>query len=403
MSRATVFVLAAVLALAGCGKKEQATVNAAKAPEPMAVRTALAEARTVERAIMVTGSLHPDESVTVSSEVAGRVKSVSADFGTSVRKGQVVAELDPLELSLQLERAKATLAQALARLGLQPGQEDAKPEMTPAMRQARAQLEDAKSKFDRAAQLVKTGDIALERYVEVEKALQARQAAYDLVRDDMLTQLATIRAMKAETQLAEKRLRDATVVAPFDGAVTQKHVSPGQYIKENVAIFTVVKTNPLRLRVEVPESAVADVKVGTALRFTTEATPGQEFQAVVRETNPSLDPKSRTLTAEALVPNPNERLKAGAFVQVKLVASKAEPVIAIPRNAVYTVAGLNKFFSIEDGKAKEHKIGEVLGANGFVEIAAGAIPPGTQVAVSNVAKLTDGLPVTVTGTSAVQK
>jgi len=302
-----------------------------------------------------------------------------------------------------VERAQATLAQSLARLGLRAGEEDARPESTASMRQAKAQLEDAKSKFDRAAQLVKTGDVAQERYVEAEKAYQARQAAFDAVRDDMLTQLATIRALKAEVKLAEKRLRDATVVAPFDGAVTQKHVSPGQYIKENVQILTVVKTNPLRLLVEVPESEVADVKVGTALRFTTEAAPGMEFQAVVRETNPSLDARSRTLTAEALLQNPGGKLKPGSFVQVKLVASKAQPVIAVPRSAVYTVAGLNKFFTIEGGKAKEHKIGEVLGSNGWVEIAQGSVAAGAQVAVSNVARLTDGAPVMVAGSGAEPK
>jgi RND family efflux transporter MFP subunit len=383
----------------GCSKSpaESASAAASTAPQPVAVRTAKAEARTVERWIMVTGSLHPDETTTVSAEVPGRVLKVNYDFGQPVRKGDVVAELDTQELRLQLQRAKATLAQALARVGLEPGDGDKTPESTPMMRQARAQMEDAKSKFENAQKLVASGDISRERYTEMEKLYRARLAAYEATVDDLRTQMAVVQSLRAEVALAEKRVRDATVVAPFDGVVSQKHVSPGQYIKENVPILTLVKTRPLRLRVEVPESSVPDVKPGTTLVFTTDAVPGQEFKAVVRELNPALDNRSRTLTAEARLVGDDARLKPGSFVQVRLVASQAYPVIALPKPAVYTVAGLNKFFTIENGKAVERRIGEIISSNGFVEIPAGSIPEGAEVAVSNVALLTNGTPVRVEG------
>jgi len=386
----------AVVAATGCGKKPESAKRATAAA--VEVQTSVAELRTVERSIMVTGSMQPDETVTVTSEVAGRVKTVNYDFGQPVRRGQVVAELDTTELKLQMERTRATLAQALARLGLAAdAPENLVPESTPAMRQATAQLDDARSKFERAEKLSKTGDIAQERFVEAEKALAARQAAFDMMRDDKLTQLAAIKALRADLRLAEKRVRDATVVAPFDGQVSVKHVSPGQYIKENVPIVTLVKTSPLRLRVDVPESAVSLVKMGTELVFTTEAAPGAEFRARVTELNPSLDPRSRTLGAEARLLQSDARLKPGAFVQVRLVTSAAFPVIAIPKQAVYTVAGLNKFFTLEGGKAVEHKIPEILGQNGFVEIPEGLIKQGSIVAVSNVALLTDGMPVKPAG------
>jgi HlyD family secretion protein len=145
----------------------------------------------------------------------------------------------------------------------------------------------------------------------------------------------------------------------------------------------------------VPESAVPQVKTGTTLAFATEAVPGAEFKAVVRELNPSLDNRSRTLTAEARLLTNDSRLKPGSFVQVRLITNPAAPVVAIPRAAVYTVAGLNKFFSIENGKAVEHKIPQILGANGYVEMPADTIPAGAVVAVSNIPQLTTGVPVKV--------
>jgi RND family efflux transporter MFP subunit len=391
----TIICCGALLLLGGCGKKTE-EVKAAATPEAVEVRTALAEARTVEKSIMVTGSLHPDEETTVSSEVGGRVKSILVDFGQPVRRGQVVVQLDTTELSLQLERTKAALAQAMARLGLEPGAAE-EPESTAGMRQAKAQLEDARARFARSRKLVESGDISRERFEEAQRAMEAREAAYDAMRDEMRTQLASLRALRAEVALAEKRVKDATVVAPFDGAVGVKHVSPGQYVKENVPLLTIVKTSPLRLRVEVPESAVSEVRVGTELKFATEAAPGQEFSAIVRELNPSLDARSRTLTAEARLTGPDARLKPGSFVQVRLITAKAAPVIALPSAAVYTVAGLNKFFTIEEGKAVERRIPEVLGSNGWVEIPEGTVPPGSVVAVSNLPLLTNGAAVKVTG------
>ncbi|QOY86979.1 efflux RND transporter periplasmic adaptor subunit [Paludibaculum fermentans] len=398
MSRAfsLALLLISILLAAGCGRKDPQAAKATTAPDPISIKTAPAVAQTVERAIMATGSLQPDETTTVSSEVPGRITKLNYDFGQMVKKGQILAELDTQELALQVERARGSLAQAMARVGIDPTKEEI-PDTTPQTRQAKAQMEDAKSKYENAAKLVKTGDISTERFTELEKAYRARWAALEATQDELRTQLAAIRSLRADVKLAEKRLRDATVVAPFDGIVQMKHVSPGQYIKENVAIYTVVKATPLRLRAEIPESAVSEIHVGTTLEFTTEAVPNATFKAVVRELNPALDNRSRTLTAEARLLNGDARLKPGSFVQVRLVTNKAYPVIAVPKDAVYTVAGLNKFFSIENGKAVEHKIPQILGSNGMVEMPEGTIAAGAQVAVSNLPMLTNGAPVRTAG------
>ncbi len=127
--------------------------------------------------------------------------------------------------------------------------------------------------------------------------------------------------------------------------------------------------------------------------------PDVEFHATVREMNPALDSRSRTLSAEARMATADARLKPGAFVQVKLITDGKFPVVAVPHDALYTVAGLNKLFTIENGKATERKVDTILAANGWVEMPAGLIPVGAQVAVSNLAQLTDGAPVTVTGSA----
>jgi len=388
-------LFASLAALASCSGRKETTARAASRPAgPVAVRIAQAQERTVERSIRVTGSLLPDDTTTVSCEVAGRVAKLHFDFGQPVRKGQVMAELDRLELKLQLDRARAALEQAMARVGMDK-ETMREPETTPMIRQAKAQMEDALSKYENAKKLIKTGDIAQERFNEIEKAFLARKAAYEATLDDLRTQLALIRSLRAEVALAEKRLRDASILAPFDGIVQVRHVAEGQYVRDNAPIYTLVRAWPLRLRVEIPESAVPHARIGATLVFTTSAAPGAEFRATIRTLNPSLDPRSRILTAEARIDARDERLKPGAFVQVRLITDPAFRVVSIPRAAVYTVAGLNKFFSIENGKAVEHRIPEILASNGFVEIPPGIIEAGAAVAVSNVPMLSQGLPVTV--------
>jgi RND family efflux transporter MFP subunit len=390
--RAAVFLLFPLLvSLAGCGRRAPAGgtgVEAASQPAPLEVKVATAEARQVERSISVTGSLVADESVNLSFEVAGTLAHVNVDFGQRAARGQALAELDQRETLLQVERSRAALAQAMARAGLKAGQEDANPDSSPAVAQARAQLEDARFKFESARKLVASGDISRERYTELEKAYHAREAACDAARDELRMQLAGIEGLRADLKLAEKRLGDTVMHAPFDGAVVAKLISPGQYIKENVAVLTFVKSSPLRLRVEVPESAVGEVRAGTELAFTTDAAPGAAFRAVVRELNPSLDAKTRSLTAEARLTNPDARLKPGMFVQVKLVVARQATTVVVPKDAIYAVAGLSKVFVVRNGTAMERKVQPGDPDGNWVE--APGIAAGEQVAVSNLGALVDG-------------
>ena len=362
----------------------------------MTVKTAVAEARQMDKAIYVTGSLNPDETVSVSFEVAGRLAAVNADFGQSVRKGDVLAELDHREATLQVERSRAALDQALARIGLDATQENAKPESTPAVRQAVAQMEDARSKYENALKLAKTGDVSQEHATELEKAYKARWAAVEFARDDMHMQLASVDGIRTDLKLAQKRLGDTVVRAPFDGSITQKLVSAGQYIKENTAVLTIVKTNPMRLRVDIPENAAGTVRVGTMLNFTTDAVADAKFAAVVREMNPSLDSKSRSLTVEARLAQNDSRLRPGMFVQVELVLARGAGVVVVPKEAIYTLAGLNKVFIVRDGKVLERRIAPGQEAGGWVEVPGDLVRAGDRVAVTELPLLVEGIQVKTT-------
>ncbi len=392
----------ALVLLASCSRQAEqkkaadaAAAQAASKPPAVAVKTALAETKLVPKAIDITGSLVPDETTNISSEVQGRVAEIRYDFGQSVRKGDVIARIDGTDYQIQGDRTRAALAQALARVGLDPSQEDTTPKDTPAVRSARAQFEDAQHKYQNAKKLVESGDIATERFVEIEKLVNSRRAALEGAQDQMRTDLANVMVIRAERRLAEKRLGDTTIRAPFDGTVSAKLVSTGQFVKDNVPLLTLVKTWPLRLRLDVPEVATAFVFPGLVLSYTSEALPGKEFQATVTQVNPSLDARVRALSAEARIQSGPPSLRPGMFVQVKLVVAKGSPIVTVPKEALYNVAGLYKVFSIQGGRAKEYRINPGEAGEGWVEVPGGVLSAGTNVAVSNLANLTDNAEVTV--------
>lgn len=400
MTRIT--LLAALVFSAACSRQanekkaaEAAAAEAAAKAAPIAIKTAPADTKMVPRAIDITGSLVPDETINVTSEVQGRVAEIRYDFGQSVKKGDVVVQIDKTDYQIQVDRTRAALAQALARVGLDPSQEDATPKDTPAVRSARAQYEDAQHKYQNAKKLVETGDIPTERFVEIEKLVNSRRGSLDGALDQMRTDLANVMVIRAEKRLAEKRLADTTIRAPFDGMVSAKAVSAGQFVKDNTVLLTIVKSWPLRLRLDVPEVATAHVFTGLVLTFTTEALPGKEFQATVTNVNPSLDARARALTAEARIVSGPPGLRPGMFVQVKLVIAKGAPIVTVPNEALYNVAGLYKVFTVAGGKVREHRIDPGQTGEGWVEIPGGLIAAGSQVAVSNLANLTDNALVTV--------
>lgn len=392
----------ALLLTSSC-TRDASTGKAAAAPAkpaPLAVHVAPAASKEVPRTAEVTGSLLPDDTINIVSEVQGRISSIRYDFGQSVRKGDILVEIDRQEFQIQVDRARAALAQALARIGLNPDQENENPTTTPMIRQARAQLEDAKSKYDSAKKLADSGDIARERLTETEKAMNARQANLDAATDDLRTGLANVQALRAERRLAEKRLNDTTIRAPFDGQVSQRMAAPGQYVKDNTTILTLVKTWPIRLHVDIPEVGAAAVHVGESLSFTTEAIPGRTFTATIRELNPSLEARSRSLSAEARLNQPDPLLRPGMFVQVRLVLSRGTAVTVVPKRAVYTVAGLSKVFTIQGSTAREIRFTPGQSGDDWIEVPGDALKPGDTVAIDKLNLLTDGTEVRVDASAA---
>ena len=382
-----------MLGLCGCSKQKDETVQAdAAQAQPLAVKTSLIVERTIERYVEVVGSLKADQEVVVSSEVKGTVEELPVDLGSVVRRGQLLARLSQREWKLRVDQAQAALEQARARVGLRNGSGSLEAEENSEVRQAKASLDEARLRFDRAKTLIKNGDIAQERFDEAEINYRSAEARYQAAQDSFHNQTALVEQRAAELQLARKQLQDTVIVAPIDGTVSARHVTQGEYIKAEARIVTLVRSNPLRLQAVVPEVAVASVRVKLPVSLIVDAYPGRTFKGEISRVSPSLDEKARTLTVEATIENSDGTLKPGLFATVQLRVAKQSPAVMVPSRALLAFAGLTKLFVIQDGKVVERVVKTGLKDGDFVEILEGA-KVGERVAVESLGRLSNGVPV----------
>lgn len=357
--------------------------------KPIAVQTLTVALEAIRRPIEIVGTLSATEEATVSAEVEGRVLRIGADLGDRVPAGGVLMELDGEKLRYRLEQQRAELTRARARYGVQD--EGGLPEIdeTPDVRKAAAELRQAEQAFHRADELTSRSLLPRQQRDDAESTLSARRAEYESARQNARNLRADIDSALANARLAERELRDAQIRAPFDGFVSRRLVSPGDYVSIKTPVAALVTVDPLKLTAEVPERLGPWVKVGQKLQFSVDAYPGEQLEGTVARVSPAVNTQSRAFPLEGVVRNPGGRLKPGTFARVRIASDRVDNVMTVPTAALQYRYGVNRVFVVADGRVagREIKVGDRLGER--VEIVDG-LKPGEVIAISEVEKLTDG-------------
>lgn len=390
-----------VLALASvswnCSKDSRVEARNArrKNQEKVALHVAKVKTQEIDRRVDTVGTLVADAEVTISSETEGLIAEVLVDLGDRVKRDQKLATIQPLEQQFNLQQQEAQLRQALDRLGLKNENDKVKDiDEVPEVRKAAADLREAEQRYNRVKELVAQGIASAEELDQAEARYNSLRATLDLTRHQVQNLVSQVSQHQAAVGLARKRLRDTSVKAPFDGAIRERQVELGQYVKPQTPLFGLVDIDPLRLRAEVPEKMSPWVQVGNPVEVRVEAHLGRVFIGRVSRISPSVDQQKRTFGIEALIPNHEGLLRPGFYAKAAIVTGKKEQVLLIPSQAVLYAYGTNKAFVVEGGKAsaRELKLGERVG--GEVEVVEG-LRPDEQVAVSELDRLDNGTPVQI--------
>src|SRR5690349_3833254 len=387
---------AAALTAGGCAKSMPSSVLGDDAhPTPVHLYT-VAEEMT-QRRVQAAGSLFALEESTLSSEVEGPVAQVLVDVGDSVRAGQPLVIIDPQELQYEVDRQRGIVTQVRAQLGIGPNDPPpSDPQKIASVQRAAADLFDAERKYTRAQEMFKDKLISQQQLDEADSRFQSTKAAYTVALQEVDRLKALLVSSEASEKLAEKKLNDATIRAPFPGSIKTRDVHPGEYLRVQGPVMVLVRTDTLRARLAVPERWAGWVRDGATVDLQVEAFPGETFHGRISRINPAVAQDSRTFDAEALISNPDGRLKPGFFVQASVPSEKEEKTIFLPEGAVNYRYGVYKVFLLNGNRVSEHQIrpaGQTEDQRGKRFEVAEGLKPGDRVAVAVSGDLHDGATV----------
>lgn len=373
---------------------ETSTNAAAKPPvqpAPIAVAPAAAVEQLLARFIRASGSLTAEEQAEVAAETAGRVVATPIERGTPVSAGSELVRVVATESDAQAKEAEANAAQIEARLGLAAGT-TFDPNNVPEVRNAKASLDLAQSEFTRIESLMQQHVVSQAEYDQRRTQVEAARQQYEGAKNAAAQQYQQLQAARARVAVAHKTLDDTNVRAPFAGVVAERLVSVGDYVTKGMKVATVVRVNPLRVKLTIPEQYVSLVAAGQPVTFEVDAYPGRQFTGAIRYVSPALEAAQRALTVEAEVPNPKGELKPGLFATALIRQPKETPAILVPADAVRVSNGTSRVFVVNGDRVEERivTVGQHLETQ--VEIVNG-LKAGERVATKNVPQLTDGAKV----------
>jgi RND family efflux transporter MFP subunit len=420
--------LAAVAAAVAPAPAQPPAKSGTAAAKSISISVATAETRPVQRSVETLGSLVPWQDVQVKTEQAGTVARLYADLGDAVRAGTVLAEYDAREFELGVAQAEADLLSARqslarARSAVEAGEaalrraRDNRSALDAEVARAVSQVEWAKSELERNQELFRREliaardvdnarnlhNVAAAQHAVALNALalhpdQVRIAEAQLESDRAALRVAEAEVTRREATLGiqRKRLGDTTIKSSMAGFIARRHLNPGEYVKENTVLFTVVALDPLKFTGTVPERVAPEIKVGQRLELSVEAYPGQIFAGQVTRLAPAVEVQTRSLALEARVPNSDGRLRPGFFAKGIVLTRKDASVPFVPAEAVVYFVGITKVFVVVDGKVEERLVKAGARQGAWVEIVEG-VKAGDRLAVSNLPQLFDGAAVTVAG------
>jgi RND family efflux transporter MFP subunit len=338
------------------------------------VRTAPVRASGGTMLVTWPGTTEAFEQANIYARASGYISKRNVDIGSRVKAGNLLVEITAPELDHQIAQAEGTLAQMQATL-----------------QQARANRDLAQVTWNRDNPLVQKGWVTPQQGDTDRLNLQARDAAVSMAEANILAQ-------SAQLQVLNQQKAYQSVVAAFDGVVTQRNVDVGDLVQADATnstfLFTLMHSDVLRIKLYVPQDEAFGVTPGIEAMIRVPEMPGREFSGRVTRIADALQPGTRTLLTEIDVPNPDHELSPGVYCNVELKIPRKIPSLIVPSEAiVFNRDGLNVAV-VQDGVAHIRRVTVVRDFGTTVEVSAG-VQDGDQVILDPPVDLIDGHKVSI--------
>ncbi len=321
---------------------------------PRQVAIVPAMTATVPNTIKLVGTIDPYARSLLASEVAGLVEKMKADHGDRLESGAPICHLRNTTHRLALEQAQAALQQLESRLEeLENGtRQELKDQAKANMEEAKALFENWDRELQRVTGLFKQNQASPKEYNDTiaehaaaKQRLAATTAALDLAvagprKEEIAQARFAVSAQKALVERLQYDLEQTVIRSPFAGYITAKHTEVGQWINIGGSVVELIDLERLRIRVDVPESAISAVHPGDAVSVDIQALD-KTCTGRIKNIIPQADVRARTFPVEIELPNPDHDLKSGMFVRARLSVGSPAPSIIVPRDAVIQRAGIH--------------------------------------------------------------
>ena len=347
------FLAVMVLAAAGYGAW---FAWGSQSSRPQALATAEVQRGHLEDTVSATGTLQPRDYVDVGTQVSGQVRKLHVEIGSSVEKGQLLAEIDPAVYLSKVEASEAQLNNLQAQLA-----------------QRQAQLRLAEQKAQRQANMMREQATTAEAVQTADAELQSAKAQVQALQAQIQQTRSTLRGDQAN-------LAYTKIHAPMAGTVVTQNAKQGQTLNANQSAPIVVRIadlSTMTVQTQVSEADVSRLKIGMPVYFTTLGDQRKRWYGKLRQINPTPEVVNNVVLYNALfdVPNPEGALMTQMTTQVFFVVAEAKDAVLVPasavRNSMVTVVN-------EDGNMEERKVR--LGATNRVlaQVLSG-VEPGERV------------------------
>jgi RND family efflux transporter MFP subunit len=338
------------------------------------VRVAPVRASASTVSITWPGTTEAFAQANIFARASGYISKRNVDIGSRVKTGDLLIEITAPEVEHQIAQAEGTLAQLQA-----------------ALLQAKANRDLAQVTWDRDSPLVKEGWVTKQQGDTDRLNLESREAAVAVAQANVVAQHAQLKVLNQQKDYQ-------SVVAPFDGVITQRNIDVGSLVQADATsgtfLFTLMKSDELRIQLYVPQDEALSVAPGVEAIVRVPEIPGREFLGTVTRIADALAPGTRTLLTEIDVPNPDRALSPGLYCNVELKIPRKTPSLIVPSDAVvFNSAGLTVAV-VENGVARFHKITVARDFGTTVEVTQG-VKEGDQVILNPAVDLTDGQKVQI--------
>ncbi|WP_264325286.1 efflux RND transporter periplasmic adaptor subunit [Romeriopsis navalis] len=383
---------------------EMMTVQGAFNAVPVQVETV--QPRLLKQAVKYTGTVYPYTEVTVYPRIAGQLRNYGIYPGDRVRKGQLLAQLDASERRTQLMEAQSEteVMQKMVTANEMQIQEQARE-----ISRMKAELDYIQLKAKRFKSLVAGGAISQNDYDVVSSEVSAKEAAISGAKIKLVRMQAEIRRDRAKVGQSQAKADTAIVlegytdiIAPVTGIVQARMADPGVVVRPGMGILKIGDYSRVRLRANIAQADAMGIMRGTRVMATVPGTKMTPIRGEVSSIFPDANPQTRTITVEAIVNNPGERLLAGQFLEMQVIKDSNPAAISVPQLALHTFQGKPAIWIVQGSgdaaMATRRVVKRGVSSGDRVEIITG-LKAGEQVITSGFSRLLEGKKVAMVDTA----